>query len=200
MGVDDVHNGANSDSDNLAPSRPAKNIDQSSTTHRASNKSSKRRKIAPLQNDTTIKIKAVKDISDEMLPNIMFVALHHHSAQVVSHEPYPSPDADKEIVISSFSAAKKDFRALEYKLTKPLQILVGASFTRLCYSFISSLQLNNNKATLHGRVCDAAQHFVPGEYGLGSLLGEVLRAEQQRLLQDFAYIYQVCIHSSQSLF
>jgi hypothetical protein len=198
--VDDVQNGANSDSDNLAPSRPAKNIDQSSTTHRASDKSSKRRKIAPSQNDTTIKINAVKDIPDETLQNVMFVALRHHSAQVVSREPYPSPDADKEIVISSFSAAKKDFGALEYKLTKPLQILVGASFTRSCYSFISSPQLNNNKATLRGRVRDAAQQFVPGEYGLGSLSGEALQAEQRRLLQDFAYIYQVCIYSSQSLF
>jgi hypothetical protein len=55
-------------------------------------------------------------------------------------------------------------------------------------------QLKNNKSTFRGRVRDAAQHFVPGEYGLGLLHGETLQAEQRRLLRDFAYTYKVCVH------
>jgi hypothetical protein len=118
---------ANSDTDERAPSRPDGKSDSSSTRLYDADKSAKRRKIAPSQNDTTIKIHAVKDIQDETLRSVMFVALRHHSARLVCYGPYPVQDAEKELIISLFSAAKKDFGALEYKLTKPLQSLVSAA-------------------------------------------------------------------------
>jgi hypothetical protein len=181
-----------SDNDEQIPSRPTRK-DTPTGTSQAADKSVKKRKIAPSQNDTTIKIDAVKDIPDETLQNVMFVALRHHSARLICNNPYPGQDAEKELIISSFAAGKKDFGASEYKLTKPLQKLVSlSSLNWTCV--LRPHQLRNNKSTFRGRIRDAAQHFVPGEYGLASLTGDALQAEKRRLLHNFAYMYKVCEH------